>query len=192
MPETLWLYVFEMLRRIAARWQHRRICNDFYGRIVALSRHPVPYARWGVPDTVEGRFEMLTLCLFLVLERLRRAGPPASDLAQSLVDAFFADLDAAHRQMGVGDLKVPRRMRELAEVFSDRLRAYRVAVEAGGRADLSGAIAKHFGGHDPAAVVKSARLAACAMNALDVLDKHHIDALKQQDAELSKLLGCKA
>ncbi|MEC9368031.1 MAG: ubiquinol-cytochrome C chaperone family protein [Pseudomonadota bacterium] len=159
-----------MLKWLKDRRKNQRIRDEFYGRIVALSRHPLPYAEWGVPDTLEGRFEMLTLCMFLVLERLRRAGPQGAQTAQGLTDTFFADMDAAHRQLGVGDLKVPRRMRQLADAFGARLQAYRQALESGGPGEFAAAITRHFSEHAGDTKVQSMQITDCAISLLRELE----------------------
>lgn len=179
-----------MFKQIAARRHSRRIRDDFYGRIVALSRHPVAYAEWGVPDTPEGRFEMLTLCMFLVLQRLREEGAGRVDLAQDLTDAFFSDLDAAHRQMGVGDLKIPRRMRELAGVVEARFTSYREACETG-QNGLAGPVAEAFSGHPDTPRVHAAAIAACAHALLAAFEGTAIEDMTRPETGLGALAGCK-
>src|SRR5882724_9487190 len=80
--------------------------DALYGAIVAQARLPVFYAGFGVPDTIEGRFDMVVLHLVLVLRRLRQ-GPRSAALAQGLFDAFCRDMDHNLRELGVGDLSVP-------------------------------------------------------------------------------------
>jgi cytochrome b pre-mRNA-processing protein 3 len=94
-----------------------------YDRIVARARDPRLYRDWAVPDTLEGRFEVLALHVFLVLRRLRRE-PEAASFAQLLFDTLFADLDRSLREMGVGDLGVGRRVKALARQFYGRIAAY--------------------------------------------------------------------
>src|SRR4051812_22915736 len=79
-----------------------------YGMIVAQAREPVFYRTLGVPDTVEGRFDMVLLHLWLVLRRLRESEGGVA-LSQALFDHFCADMDANLRELGVGDLTVPKR-----------------------------------------------------------------------------------
>ncbi|MEO6396800.1 MAG: ubiquinol-cytochrome C chaperone family protein [Devosia sp.] len=87
-----------------------------YNSIVAQSRQPHFYASWGVPDTVTGRFDMISLHLALLLRRLR-ADPAGSAFGQQLVDLFFRDMDRSLRQMGAGDLSVPKKMRDMGKLF---------------------------------------------------------------------------
>ena len=102
--------------------------QTLYGAIVAAARQPKPYQDWGVPDTVDGRFEMLVLHLYLVLERLPT---DAETLRQSLTDLFFADMDRSLREMGVGDLSVGKKVRKMAEAFYGRATAYTEASASG-------------------------------------------------------------
>jgi len=95
-----------------------------YAAIVARAREPWFYREGGVPDTLEGRFELLALHAFLVLHRLRREPEPAQRFAQELFDTMFADLDRSLREMGVGDLGIGRRVKALAAKFYGRIAAY--------------------------------------------------------------------
>lgn len=99
-----------------------------YGDIVAAARLPELYAAMGAPDTLMGRFGALALHVALVLRRLRALPPPADRLAQDLVDRFFADLDSALREIGIGDVSVPKKVRALGEAFYGRAAAYDAAL----------------------------------------------------------------
>jgi cytochrome b pre-mRNA-processing protein 3 len=129
-----------------------------YGMIVAQAREPLFYAGLGVPDTVDGRFDMLLLHLWMVLRRLRPvAGGPA--LSQALFDHFCADMDANLREMGVGDLAVPKRMQKFGEAFYGRSAAYDAALSAGGEA-LAEALCKNV--LDGRGIAQARQLAAYA------------------------------
>jgi len=107
------------------RSQPRRAAvHAAYGRIVDRARLPLFYAEWGVPDTLDGRFELLALHAFLVLNRLKREHDATAAFAQALFDTMFADLDRALREMGVGDLGVGRRVKEMAAGLYGRIAAY--------------------------------------------------------------------
>ena len=101
-----------------------------YAQVVEQARKPALYAAMGAPDTVEGRFELYTLHLMLILERLRAAGAAAQDLSQALFDAYIKALDDALREMGVGDLSVGKKMRRLGEAFFGRGKSYDAAFAA--------------------------------------------------------------
>ena len=99
-----------------------------YAAIVAAARHPVPYASWGVPDSLDGRFDMISLHMFLALERLKGE---AEAFSQNLVNEFFADMDRSLREIGVGDVSVGKKVRKMAEVFYGRVGAYEINLAAG-------------------------------------------------------------
>ncbi|HET6970122.1 MAG TPA: ubiquinol-cytochrome C chaperone family protein, partial [Phenylobacterium sp.] len=81
----------------------------------------------GAPDTPEGRFELFSLHVYLVLERLKGQGPQATDTAQALFDTYVSALDNALRELGVGDLSVGKRMRKLGEAFFGRVKSFEAA-----------------------------------------------------------------
>jgi cytochrome b pre-mRNA-processing protein 3 len=101
--------------------------SSLYGMIVAQARLPCFYQEYAVADTVNGRFELVVLHLALVLERLA-ADPTSRELGQGLFDRFCRDMDHNLREMGVGDLAVPKKMRQLGEAFYGRAQAYREAL----------------------------------------------------------------
>ena len=97
---------------------------------VAGARDPRLYADLGAPDSVEGRFELLTAHVILILERLRTAGPDNEPLRQALFDAYLSHLDGSMREMGVGDLAMGRRMKNLGESFYGRAKGFADAFAA--------------------------------------------------------------
>jgi cytochrome b pre-mRNA-processing protein 3 len=132
---------------------HDRKIHALYGMIVAQARSGVFYTDYGIPDTLEGRFELIVLHLVLVLRRLGRdpansrtfAGQRRSEpLGQLLFDAFCRDLDANLREMGVGDMAVPRRMRRFGEAFYGRQGAYEAALDAVDPRALENALARNI------------------------------------------------
>src|SRR5919197_4694613 len=134
----------DMFKRIfgSERAAKERISEGVYDRIVAAARQPALYADWNVPDTPLGRYEMMSLHLFLVLHRLRgEAG--ARELAQDLTDRFFAELDHSIRDLGVGNLSVPKRMKKLARMFYGRVASYGEAIDRGDAELLAAALARN-------------------------------------------------
>ena len=114
-----------------------------YGTIVAQARAPAFYRLYGVPDTVNGRLEMILLHTVLFLRRLEGETGPIRQLGQSLFDQFCRDMDDNMREMGVGDLAVPRRMRRVGEAFYGRQAAYRTALDAPGDDRLAAALERN-------------------------------------------------
>lgn len=101
-----------------------------YAQIVALARQPWLYRHAGVADTVTGRFDMITLHSFMVLERLAQPAQQAGDLGQRLFDQIFEDMDHNLREMGVGDLSVGKKIQKMTEVFFGACSGYRAALNA--------------------------------------------------------------
>jgi cytochrome b pre-mRNA-processing protein 3 len=128
--------ILSLFKRKASRNSLRAV----YGAIVAAARHPHLYAGWGVPDTVDGRYDMIVLHAVLVLHRMGEAGEAARNFAQGLTDEVFADMDRSLREMGVGDLSVGKKVRRMAEVFYGRARAYQGALRAGNEGELAEAL----------------------------------------------------
>jgi cytochrome b pre-mRNA-processing protein 3 len=124
-----------ILRRFLPLSQDRSI-RDLYGAIVAQARRASFYRDYGVPDTVPGRFDLIVLHVVLVLERLGRDNASSRGIGQELFDEFCRDLDANLREMGVGDLAVPKRMHEFGEAFYGRQAAYRTAFAAADEREL--------------------------------------------------------
>jgi cytochrome b pre-mRNA-processing protein 3 len=121
------------------------IITSLYGTIVAHARSPIFYFGYGVPDTVGGRFDMIVLHLVLFLERLKRESSAAKSLGQEVFDLFCRDMDDNFREMGVGDLAVPREMRMVGEAFYGRAAAYEAAL-AGDDAALVEALTRNIFG----------------------------------------------
>jgi len=122
---------------------NRVVTDALYDQIVAAARQTPFYSQWAVPDTPLGRFEMLSVHMVLFLERSRSAGPALADIAQDITDEFFKDVEHSLRELGIGDLGVPKRMKKLAKMFYGRAEAYRTALEASDGAGLAAAIARN-------------------------------------------------
>jgi cytochrome b pre-mRNA-processing protein 3 len=119
--------------------------DALYGAIVAQARLPGFYLNYGVPDTVEGRFDMIVLHLVLLFRRLAREPEAERALAQGVFDRFCRDMDHNLREMGVGDLSVPKEMRRLGEAFYGRAEVYERAIGAPDRSRemLAAALARN-------------------------------------------------
>jgi cytochrome b pre-mRNA-processing protein 3 len=119
-----------MLKRLFKSRPTERIGKLLYLRCVEQARQPALYADLGAPDTVEGRFEVYSLHVYLLLHRLKGQGEQAAETAQALFDTYVKSLDDALREMGVGDLSVGKKMRKLGEAFYGRVRSYEEAFAA--------------------------------------------------------------
>ena len=147
----------------------RGTIEAIYGMIVAQAREPAFYRSLGVPDTVNGRFDLLVLHLWLVLRRFRSTAE-AKDASQALFDRFCDDMDANLREMGVGDLTVPKRMQAFGEAFYGRAAAYDVAFDAGGDAPAKALCKNILNGEGMENAHRLATYARTVMAELDGLD----------------------
>ena len=158
-----------MLKTLFRASANRAVIRDLHGRIVAAARQPALYAEYGVPDTLEGRVELVTLHAMLMLRALRGAPGPGPQMAQNVADAVFADFDAALREMGVGDVSIPKRISRLAADFVGRCAAYETALADPGNTALEAALARNIfapGGGDAARLARYVRAAAGKLAAL--------------------------
>jgi cytochrome b pre-mRNA-processing protein 3 len=119
-----------VLTQLLAKSPARKAAERLHAAAAAQARAPALYARMGAPDTVEGRFELLTLHVILLIDRLKHGPPEAAAVRQVLFDVYVGNLDGALREMGVGDLAVGKRMRKLGEAFYGRARACETAFAA--------------------------------------------------------------
>ena len=95
-----------------------------YRQIAARARHPILFMDQGVPDTIDGRFEMLCLHAYAVFHALKGKGADAEALSQAVYDAMFADLDGSLRELGAADLGVGKRIKAMTEALNGRIQAY--------------------------------------------------------------------
>lgn len=125
-----------MIWQIFRTQSQDRSIDELYGAIVAQARRPAFYRDYGVPDTVQGRFDLIVLHLVLLIDRLGRGADAGRGIGQRLFDVFCRDLDDNLREMGVGDLAVPKRMRGFGEAFYGRQAAYLAAFAASDEREL--------------------------------------------------------
>jgi cytochrome b pre-mRNA-processing protein 3 len=124
------------------RRRTQRLVDALYAKAVAQARQPVFYDRGAVPDSVDGRFDLLVLHMFLLLHRLGAEGAEGRALAQKLFDLMFADMDQSLREMGVSDMSVGKRVKEMARAFYGRVEAYQAGL--GDAAGLEAALARNL------------------------------------------------
>lgn len=132
--------------------------STLYGTIVAQARLPCFYREYGVPDTVNGRFDLLVLHLTLVLDRLAEE-PQLRELGQALFDHFCTDMDRNLREMGIGDLSVPKHMQRVGEAFYGRAQAYRAGLAQDGERALREALGRNIYGNEAINRAAATRLA---------------------------------
>jgi len=115
------------------RANHRR--NDaaglLYAAAVEQARHPKFFTDWGVPDTVDGRFDMIILHTMLLIRRARGNGKVAAEVCQALLNLLFADMDRNLREMGIGDLSVGKHVKKMAKAFYGRAETWETGMDSG-------------------------------------------------------------
>ena len=138
--------------------KHRRRRAEAAARLCAAvsrrARDPIFYREYGVADSIDGRFDLLVLHAWLVLEGLQETRETV--LAQSFVDALFGRFGDALREQGAGDIGMSRRMRKMASAFYGRLRAYSASVD---EKELAAAILRNVYRSEPSRVDHAASLA---------------------------------
>lgn len=138
-----------------------------YTAIVAQSRQPVFYADWGVPDTVTGRFDMISLHLSLLFRRLRVEKQAGTEFSQALFDLFFKDMDRSLREMGAGDMAVPKKVRKMSEIFYGLMTTLNEAMDRDDRAGVEAVLRRNVYGEGDSA--HAAELAAYLFTQYDKL-----------------------
>ena len=149
-----------------------RPAGKLYAKAVEQARQPEFYASHGVPDTVDGRFELIALHVFLLLHRLKQDHPASADLAQAVFDLMFLDMDQNLRELGVGDLGVPRRIKDMVQGFYGRIAAYEAGLPEGG-GDLEAALRRNLYG--------TVRPAPASVAAVAAYVHAQVAALSRQD-----------
>jgi cytochrome b pre-mRNA-processing protein 3 len=163
------------LKRLRNRRSKISKSEKLYGAIVAQARLPGFYRDLGIPDSLEGRFVVLSLHLFVVLHRLKQEGPAGGPLAQEMMDHFVADMDTVLREVGVSDLRVPKKMRALAGSAYALLETYDRAFAAG-EAPLAAAVAASLPPHCEEAELSSKALASYLMSCAAALEREPLSA----------------
>jgi cytochrome b pre-mRNA-processing protein 3 len=131
------------LKRLRKTNRHGRTGLALYAAAVAAARDPWFYRTLGVPDTLDGRFDLVALHAFLVIHRLQDTPEPGPALAQAVFDAMFSDMDHNLREIGVSDLSVGKRVRAMWEALHGRAKAYSAAIQAADRTELATALARN-------------------------------------------------
>lgn len=153
-----------------------------YSAIVAQSRQPRFYAQWGVPDTVTGRFDMICLHLALVFRRLRAEGKGAAEFSQAVFDLFFKDMDRSLREMGAGDMAVPKKIQKMGNAFYGLLANLNEAMDRKDMAEVEGVLVRNI--YDGQATPSARELAAYLMGEAETLANQPTAAIVAGKIEL--------
>ena len=180
--------------------EYRKTAARLYFSAVRQARDPWFYRDLGAPDTVTGRFDLLSLHIFLLIDRLNRAGRKGRGVAQALFDQMFIDMDRSIRELGVGDLSVPKHIKRMMKGFNGRCRAYADALASGDEAALRQALARNV--YAGAARIEPTRLAAFDAYVRDsaaalasqqdtgLLDGDAVFSMKHRDEDCNDVIDC--
>ncbi len=155
-----------MILSLFRRDRRANTISALYGMIVAQARLPCFYRDYAVPDTVNGRFDLIVLHLALALGRLL-PDPELKAVGQGVFDRFCEDMDSNLREMGISDVKVPKEMRRMGEAYYGRAQAYDTALAAGdGGEGLVEALSRNLYSGSPPDTAVVRRLAAYMQEAV--------------------------
>jgi cytochrome b pre-mRNA-processing protein 3 len=160
---------FTWMFQSARRRKREETIDRLYGVIVAHARLPVFYRTLAVPDTIEGRFDLLVLHVHLLFRRLAHADETIRSVGQSVFDRFIEDMDDSLRELGVGDLTVPKRMRAMGVAFYGRAAVYDAALGEPGDDALAAALMRNVYGNNSGAETNVQRLARYVRKAASAL-----------------------
>lgn len=181
MPPTL-----NPLKRFFARRFRPSNSEKLYGAIVAQARLPDFYRSLQIPDSLEGRFGILALNLFAVLHALADRGPDAGGLAQELVDRFTQDMETVLRELGDGDLAIPKRVRALVRSSRGLLENYAAAYRRG-EAELAAAIEAGLPAHSGSTGLSSGLLASYVSESTDRIRKQPLSTLAAGQVDFANI-----
>ncbi|WP_428687439.1 ubiquinol-cytochrome C chaperone family protein [Roseibium sp.] len=180
--------LFGLFRRRSRDAEHRVYCE-----IVAQARQPVFYSDFLVPDTIDGRFDLIVAHAVLYFRRMRGEGKAVAEFTQNVFDLFFQDMDASLREMGVSDTRVPKKVKVMGEAFYGRADAYIPSIDAGDAGTLAEALERNIYTDTPEPVAQM-RLAHYMLEAARVLEGQTAQelmsgAITWPDAEAFKALA---
>ncbi len=132
--------IFNLFKKDSKR---EELADQLYRQLVDQARSPVFYTDYAIPDTINGRFEMILLHAYMLFRRLREEDEAAKDLGQAVFDRFFKDMDHSLREIGIGDLSVPKKIKKMAQAFYGRIEAYDTARKEG-KEQLIEALGRNF------------------------------------------------
>ena len=120
-----------------------------YAALVDQARQPAFYMNMGVPDTIDGRFDMIVMHVILVFRRFSGGDAAARAFGQHVFDIFIKDMDRSLREMGIGDVSIPKKMKKIGQSYFGRSKAYQAALDADDRASLADAVNRNIFTDEP-------------------------------------------
>jgi len=164
-----------MLKRLFGDRDERSRLVPLYHALVAEARTPFWYREGRVPDTLDGRFDMVAALLSLMLLRLETEGEKGRGPSALLTEVFVDDMDGQLRQMGIGDIVVGKHIGKMMAALGGRLTAYREGLAEGG--DLAGALERNLYRGEPVEPGAAAAVADRMRGFADRLGRASFDRL---------------
>ena len=175
-------------RHLKRRKRRREAARRLYTAAVRQARDPILYTEGGVADTLDGRFDLIVLHVVTLMRRLRQCEEAGRQMSQALFDVMFDDMDQSLREMGVGDLRVGKRVKQMARAFYGRAKAYDQAFEPAPGAERRRAIAealeRNVFNNEPPPAAPVLEMAAYVETLLDALDRQSPVALLGGEVDL--------
>ena len=168
---------FNMFKYYNKKKLRKKTAHEIYGSIVTQARKPLFYAQWHIPDTVEGRFELLVMHMSLVLHRLKDGGQETKELGRLVAETFIDDLDNSFREMGVGDLKVPKKMKTASEAYFGRLQSYSAALDGDGDSDMIDTLVRNIDDSESPGPINMSALADYMLRSARVLSELELEEI---------------
>jgi len=119
------MYLYKFIKNMFVKDRETNIAECFYESIVSMSRNSLLYKNAGIPDTLDGRYELIVLHSHLIISRLREVNPNGKDISQKLLEVIVKDFENSLRELGVGDLSVGKKVRKMIEGYYGRANSYR-------------------------------------------------------------------
>lgn len=146
------LYIKTVVKRntsMISAWLRRRksiktAAAGLYQAAVIQSRDPRFYTELGVSDTIDGRFDLVSLHVFLIVQRLSRMGSKGKALSQALFDHMFTHMEQTLREIGIGDMGVPKHMKRMMHGFNGRVHSYHTAIDNNDMQELQLAVTRNI------------------------------------------------
>ena len=168
--------MFRGLASIFSAPTYQQESHQLYLKLVEVARDPVFYTDYAVPDTVDGRFDMIALHMFLVTSRLKKEGAPeALEFLRAVSEVFFADMDRSLREMGSTDTGVGKRVKKMSQAFYGRQLAYQAA--SGDNVKMQEALLRNLYRGDVEKSLHAAKMAAYTQQQLAEYAKIDTDEL---------------
>ncbi|MEO1282310.1 MAG: ubiquinol-cytochrome C chaperone family protein [Pseudomonadota bacterium] len=156
-----------MLKWWKSRTSQSNKADAVYTAVIEQARHPDFYTKFGVPDTMDGRYELIVLHLFLVMERLRGADDETSEIARRTLERFVEDMDDCMREQGVSDLRVPKKVQQAATGFYDRAKMLREHISPDAELGMDAYFSKVFDAGSDMALSADAGSSSVFIDALE-------------------------